>query len=474
MKLIVKWYLSGFYKKPKGLKKPYNPILGETFRCFWSHPETDSRTFYIAEQVSHHPPVSAFYVTNRKDGFCISGSILAKSKFYGNSISAILDGTARLKLLTRGEDYLVTYPYAHCKGILLGTLALELGGKVNIKCDKTGYNTELEFKLKPFLGSSDLCNLVTGRIRLGNETLGSLEGHWDSDIYYKDKRSGESELFWSPTPEVKQSRLKRFVVPIGQQMDFESERLWHKVTEAILRQDQIAATGEKTVLEEEQRNGAKQRLNKMEKWIPKHFVFDCHLNDWLYSAADIRPWDNRTDVKQYERDYVIQTITRHRTPNIAVVSTSSAVSVDKNKLSPDIRSPNKQFCKYQRSGSVGSEESSSVGMDGHESTESDGLNNSNKTNDRNGTDKYQTLLDTISELNKQTNTQLNALHNNMNTLLEVQNKLCQHLSAVRPLEGRRFDSLGPLVARRSLSDLSIIFVIIVTQLILNWLLKRWQ
>ena len=51
MKSIVKWYLSGFYKKPKGLKKPYNPILGETFRCYWEHPN-GSKTFYIAEQVS--------------------------------------------------------------------------------------------------------------------------------------------------------------------------------------------------------------------------------------------------------------------------------------------------------------------------------------------------------------------------------------------------------------------------------------
>lgn len=37
-------------------------------------------------QISHHPPVSAFYVSNRKDGFCLSGSILAKSKFYGKKI----------------------------------------------------------------------------------------------------------------------------------------------------------------------------------------------------------------------------------------------------------------------------------------------------------------------------------------------------------------------------------------------------
>lgn len=105
MKLIAKWYLSGFYKKPKGLKKPYNPILGETFRCYWQHPN-GTRTFYIAEQVSHHPPISAFYVTNRQEGFSISCSILAKSKFFGNSTSAILDGVATLSLLPRGKSHI--------------------------------------------------------------------------------------------------------------------------------------------------------------------------------------------------------------------------------------------------------------------------------------------------------------------------------------------------------------------------------
>lgn len=60
MKLVVQWYMSGFYKKPKGLKKPYNPILGETFRCFWEHPN-GSRTFYIAEQVSESRRKSYFF-----------------------------------------------------------------------------------------------------------------------------------------------------------------------------------------------------------------------------------------------------------------------------------------------------------------------------------------------------------------------------------------------------------------------------
>ncbi|CAF4919717.1 unnamed protein product [Pieris macdunnoughi] len=100
---VLRWYLSGLYRKPKGLKKPYNPVLGETFRCCWRH-KNDTYTYYIAEQVSHHPPVSAFYISNRKDGFVIEGSLLARSKFYGNSTSAILEGCARIHLLNWGGD----------------------------------------------------------------------------------------------------------------------------------------------------------------------------------------------------------------------------------------------------------------------------------------------------------------------------------------------------------------------------------
>ena len=48
-------------------------------------------------QVSHHPPISAFYISNKKDGFCISGSILAKSKFYGRECHFEVDN---------GEEYI--------------------------------------------------------------------------------------------------------------------------------------------------------------------------------------------------------------------------------------------------------------------------------------------------------------------------------------------------------------------------------
>ncbi|XP_030404542.1 oxysterol-binding protein-related protein 8 isoform X2 [Gopherus evgoodei] len=318
MKKVVKWYLSGFYKKPKGLKKPYNPILGETFRCMWIHPRTNSKTFYIAEQVSHHPPVSAFYVSNRKDGFCLSGSILAKSKFYGNSLSAILDGEGRLMFLNRGEDYVMTMPYAHCKGILYGTMTLELGGTVNIACEKTGYSATIEFKLKPFLGNNDSVNQISGKIKLGKEVLATLEGHWDSEIIISDKKTDVSETFWNPTSEIRQRRLTRYTVKFDEQDNFESEKLWQQVTRAITNKDQTEATNEKCVLEDAQRKAAKERKLKGEEWTCKLFEQDSVTGEWHYKYAETRPWDPLNDMIQFEKDGAIQTKVRHRTPMVSV------------------------------------------------------------------------------------------------------------------------------------------------------------
>uniref|UniRef100_A0A8B9HNA3 Oxysterol-binding protein n=1 Tax=Astyanax mexicanus TaxID=7994 RepID=A0A8B9HNA3_ASTMX len=310
MKQVLRWYLSGFYKKPKGLKKPYNPILGETFRCCWLHPQTDSCTFYLAEQVSHHPPISAFYVSNKKDGFCISGSILAKSKFYGNSLSAILDGKAKLLFLTRDEEYVITMPYAHCKGILYGTMTLELGGKITIECEKTKYCAELEFKLKPFLGSSCNVNQVSGKIRVGEDVLATVEGHWDGEVLIYEKKTGQQEVLWNPTPEVRKQRLRRQVVQFDQQGLKESERLWKQVTIAINTKDQNKATQEKFVLEEAQRQEARERGDR--PWKPHFFTLNPDTNEWQYKHTDAKPWDPDCCLLQFEKDGIIQTKERRR------------------------------------------------------------------------------------------------------------------------------------------------------------------
>uniref|UniRef100_A0A8C7ARQ4 Oxysterol-binding protein n=1 Tax=Neovison vison TaxID=452646 RepID=A0A8C7ARQ4_NEOVI len=310
IKLVLQWYLSGFYKKPKGIKKPYNPILGETFRCCWFHPQTNSHTFYIAEQVSHHPPVSAFHVSNRRDGFCISGSITAKSRFYGNSLSALLDGKATLTFLNRAEDYTLTMPYAHCKGILYGAMTMELGGRVTIECEKTSFQAELEFKLKPFFGGSTSINQISGKITSGEEVLAHLTGHWDREVFIQEEGRGSAELFWNPSREVRGQRLRRRTVLLAEQTELESERLWQHVTRAISEGDQHRATQEKFSLEEMQRQRARERQQNLVPWKPQLFRLDPATQEWHYRHEDRSPWDPLKDVAQFEQDGVLHTVRR--------------------------------------------------------------------------------------------------------------------------------------------------------------------
>ncbi|KAF1749303.1 hypothetical protein GCK72_025770 [Caenorhabditis remanei] len=330
---ITKFFLSGFYKKPKGLKKPYNPILGETFRCKWEHPD-GSTTFYIAEQVSHHPPVSSLFITNRKTGFNISGTILAKSKYYGNSLSAILVGKLKLTLLNLGETYIVNLPYANCKGIMIGTMTMELGGEVNIECEKTGYRTILDFKLKPMIGGA--YNQIEGSIKYGSDRLASIEGAWDGVIRIKGP-DGKKEL-WNPTPEVIKTRLPRYEINMDEQSEWESAKLWRHVTEAISNEDQYKATEEKTALENDQRARAKSGVPHETKFFKKQYG-----DEYQYIHADYRPWDNNNDIQQVENNYVVKTISRHSktkagtSDQLASDNTSEASESDEEIVAPKIK-----------------------------------------------------------------------------------------------------------------------------------------
>ncbi|XP_028160969.1 oxysterol-binding protein-related protein 8 [Ostrinia furnacalis] len=307
-KSVLRWYLSGLYRKPKGLKKPYNPVLGETFRCCWRHRDADSRTYYVAEQVSHHPPVSAFYVSNRKEGYVIEGSLLARSKFYGNSTSAILEGCARVHLLSWGETYVTTAPYAHCKGIVIGTLSMELGGKVHVVCADTGYHADVEFKLRSFLGGSDQTNAISGRIKKGKDTIATIEGYWDGKIDIKDKRTGEESNLLDVAL-LKEQRMTRYLMKLDSQQEYESQRLWVKVSEAIANDDQIAATEQKTIIEEAQRARAR---NLVTPWVPRFFHKELHVQPpdgiidqgWRYNHVNTSPWQS-DEVIEYEDEFVI-------------------------------------------------------------------------------------------------------------------------------------------------------------------------
>jgi len=77
--------------------KPYNPVLGEIFKCKFDH--NDSVTHFISEQISHHPPITAIQMKNEKHNYLYTGSILLGGKFYGNSADNIFSGEHIIQLL---------------------------------------------------------------------------------------------------------------------------------------------------------------------------------------------------------------------------------------------------------------------------------------------------------------------------------------------------------------------------------------
>lgn len=62
-------------------------------------PREDLGFRFISEQVSHHPPVSAFYSEGLGQDFLFHGSIYPKLKFWGKSVEAEPRGTITLELL---------------------------------------------------------------------------------------------------------------------------------------------------------------------------------------------------------------------------------------------------------------------------------------------------------------------------------------------------------------------------------------
>ncbi len=95
-----------FVIQDKIAKKPYNPIIGEMFQCSFRVPKAaanspeDLLITYCAEQVSHHPPISAFrfYCPQRK--MEMVAGIFTQSRWKGLSIYVNMVGKGRETNLT--------------------------------------------------------------------------------------------------------------------------------------------------------------------------------------------------------------------------------------------------------------------------------------------------------------------------------------------------------------------------------------
>ncbi|PAV21754.1 Oxysterol-binding protein [Pyrrhoderma noxium] len=266
----LRYYLSGWHIKPKGVKKPYNPVLGEFFRCKYEYPN-GTEGFYIAEQVSHHPPISAYFYISPANKIRIIGEIKPKSKFLGNSVSTTVEGENRILLMGRPEDgeYVITMPNMYARGILFGKMVFELGDVCVAKNENTGMVCDLDFKTKGFF--TGIYNSIVGKVKNNGSDFGEVSGRWSHSMEFKYTKSGKKRVLFDADSEEGKRVAEKIVPSEEEQEPNESRRQWKKLTEAILAKDMNKATDAKFEVEEAQRKDRRIRDERGEEFTPRFF-----------------------------------------------------------------------------------------------------------------------------------------------------------------------------------------------------------
>uniref|UniRef100_A0A3Q2ZSN1 Oxysterol-binding protein n=1 Tax=Kryptolebias marmoratus TaxID=37003 RepID=A0A3Q2ZSN1_KRYMA len=332
MQVVAAFAVSSVASQWERTGKPFNPLLGETFEL--TREEEGYRL--ISEQVSHHPPISAFHVQSLKQEFEFHGSIYPKLKFWGKSVEAEPKGTMTLELLKHKEAYTWTNPMCCVHNIILGKLWIEQYGTVEIINHSTGEKCVLNFKPCGMFGK-DL-HRVEGYIQDRSKKKRSvIYGKWTECIYSidpklydshkkSDKKTGSdskklrqvseeaddlpdvqetvtvipgSALLWRVTPRPAHSaqmyNFTSFAVTLNELEPGMERRL--APTDCRLRPDIRAmengdmdlASAEKERLEEKQRAARRERSKDEEEWSTRWFELRTNAHtgaeDWLYTGG---------------------------------------------------------------------------------------------------------------------------------------------------------------------------------------------
>jgi oxysterol-binding protein-related protein 9/10/11 len=185
--LVLKWFLTTLKQqyasrseKYGNEKKPLNPFLGELFLGSW---EDDAGvTELISEQVSHHPPATAYSIRNRDSGVHLQGYNAQKASFsktiYIKQLGHAILSVPKPANPSEKETYLISLPGLHVEGLLFGSPFMELDGHSYL-ASSTGYTAKIDYSGKGWLSgkknSFTATLFPTGKEK---EVLFSCNGQW--------------------------------------------------------------------------------------------------------------------------------------------------------------------------------------------------------------------------------------------------------------------------------------------------------
>ncbi|XP_032375575.1 oxysterol-binding protein-related protein 3 isoform X4 [Etheostoma spectabile] len=177
---VVSGYASSYYRTGG---KPFNPVLGETYEC--DRPDKGLR--FVAEQVSHHPPISACHAESKN--FIFWQDVRCKNKFWGKSMEIIPVGTTHVTLPGFGDHYEWNKVTSCIHNILSGQRWIEHYGEISIRNSSSDMcQCKITFVKAKYWNSS--VNEVEGAITDNKgKVIHKLFGKWQEAVFCGDPPS---------------------------------------------------------------------------------------------------------------------------------------------------------------------------------------------------------------------------------------------------------------------------------------------
>jgi oxysterol-binding protein-related protein 9/10/11 len=301
--LVLRWFLSTlrqqYSHRPDRKKgKPLNPFLGELFLGHWATGE--GITQLVAEQVSHHPPATAFHIWNEEHGIRIQGYNSQQTRF-DRTVRINRDGAAVLHLDHYDEDYLIQLPGVHLEGFIPPPPTPEIDSDKPVYIQSSsGCTAKIEFSGKGwFRGKKNSFSAVLYATADPKNVLYTAEGQW-SGSFTMTKTNDVIETFNTDSP------IRSLIVaPLDEQDPLESRRAWSKVTAHINAGNMSGVNSEKSKIEIRHRQMRKEEQAEGREWPRRYFKKveqDPHVQELLFKVGGKLDPDQTGGIWQWDEE----------------------------------------------------------------------------------------------------------------------------------------------------------------------------
>lgn len=274
---------SSYRARERAVRKPFTPLLGETYELVRTNQETPGGFRCLVEKVKHRPLQLAMQADAAN--WSLSQSPAPAQKFWGKSAEITTDGKVRVVLhLTDGNEELYSWNIAtmFLRNFVMGEKYVEPVGTMHVLNDTTGHKSSVEFRSKGmFGGRAEEVHVETFSPDGGNTGSG-LTGSWVSGLRTVGPGKAASDQLWQVGKLVDNAAqtygLTTFAAALNEITSLEKDKM--APTDCRLRPDQrMAEEGDldgaeewKVKLEEAQRARRKEVEERGEEHKPRWFT----------------------------------------------------------------------------------------------------------------------------------------------------------------------------------------------------------